>query len=336
MRRWFPFALLVLFPAIVFLQTLSFEFVAMDDELLILDNVKVHGLSLANLRAIFTTYDPELYIPLTLLTYQIEWSLFGANPAVSHAMNLLLHIGSGICVFLILRRFIDRKTALLCALLFAIHPLQAETVAWASARKDLLSGFLFFLSIHLYLRSRDDGMPMRWSVLTFFLGLLSKVSIFPLPLVLLLLDWMRGESLDRDRLKEKIPFFLLSVTFLVIAILGKHTQMSALWIPILLSPTAIFLALKHFFVPTDLSIFYPFTDPVSVAHPAVLFHGVVLLVVAVLIVWSLRYTRLLAGGFLLFLFMIAPSLVNMLKGGGDGAFDVYLSSDRYVYGAMLG
>src|SRR3989344_1526911 len=108
--------------------------------------------------------------------------MFGPNPVVFHATNLLLHIANGLLVFAILRRWIDVRAALLCALLFSVHPLQTEAIAWASGRKDLLSAFFFLLSVLLYDLWLERGGRLRTlSLVSFGLGLMAKVSIIGLP-----------------------------------------------------------------------------------------------------------------------------------------------------------
>src|SRR3989338_2522386 len=126
--------LLLLLPLFLYLPSLNSEFVALDDELLILDNPTAHGLTWENIQHAFTSYDHELYIPLTLLTYQIEYSLFGQNPIFYHITNLLLHLANTLLLFVLLRKFANESTAFLAALLFGIHPINTEAVMWASAR----------------------------------------------------------------------------------------------------------------------------------------------------------------------------------------------------------
>src|SRR3989344_3646014 len=151
------------------------DFVTWDDGLLITENPIIQDISWENVKAAFTTYDPELYIPLTFLTYQMDYAVWGMRPFGFHLTNLILHTGNAILVFwlmtLLLKNFqrtsnnqitnnIITRTpgnvwiALAVALLWSLHPLNTEAVAWASARKDLLSGFFFLLSVCGYLQWR--------------------------------------------------------------------------------------------------------------------------------------------------------------------------------------
>lgn len=314
-------------------SVLTNEFVAIDDELLILDNPKIQDVTFENFHEIFASYDPELYIPLTLFSHQIEYAFFGANPVVYHGMNLVLHIGSTLLLFMIFRRFFIERIAFSCALIFAMHPLNTEAVAWASARKDVLSAFFFLLSIHWYLQWKDEGRRFRMSVIAFACGLLSKVSILFLPLILILIDWVRGEEV---RWREKMPYVFLTALFLIVALFGKPVQTGAFITPVLLSFVSIPFYLWKFLIPINLSVFYPFTAHVSFANSQILFGCLFLLFSGSLILWSLKRTRTVVFGALFFLLMLAPSFLNVLKGGENGVLDIYFASDRYAYVAMIG
>ena len=329
--RFLSIALIVLASILVYAQAIGFEFLLFDDELLIIDNPKIRGLSWAYLKQIFTTYDPELYIPLTLLTHQIEYSLSGINPVIYHTTNVVLHTCNAVLVFLVFTHLINKKTALIVALLFAVHPLNAEAVAWASARKDVLSSFFFLFSLHWYLTAKK-----KLSVFAFLCGLLSKVSIAPLPFVLLVIDWFKDRPPDRSNIKEKLPYFILAAVFVVIALLGKSAQAAEPLIPVLLAFVSIPFYLLKLIVPTGLSIFYPFTDVVSITHPRVLI-GAAILVLITVATWKCRIRKKAPfAAWLFFLLMVAPSLTNVVKGGDTGSYDLYFASDRYVYLAGLG
>src|SRR3989344_80161 len=162
------------------------DFVTWDDGLLITENPIIQDISWENVKAAFTTYDPELYIPLTFLSYQIDHLFWGLNPVGFHLTNLVLHTLNAVLVFFLLQLLLSgnnlplplkgegrvrvawRAIAFLVALLWAIHPLNTEAVAWASARKDLLSGFFFLFSVCGYLQWRarvtlrcEPGEPRR-------------------------------------------------------------------------------------------------------------------------------------------------------------------------------
>ncbi len=156
---------------IVYGQSLGNGFVTWDDGLLITENPIIRGLSFHNLWLAFTSYDPELYIPLTFLSYQINYMIGGLQPFGYHLGNLLLHISNAVLVAMIIGRLPNGKLkiengklfsifnfqfSIIAGLLFAVHPLHTEAVVWAAARKDVLSAFFFLLTVLCYLRSRFD------------------------------------------------------------------------------------------------------------------------------------------------------------------------------------
>jgi protein O-mannosyl-transferase len=275
----------------VYGASVTYDFVTLDDGPLIFQNPLVQEFSLRNISKAFTSYDPELYVPLTIFSYQVEHLLFGNNPAIYHLTNLVLHIANVLLVtwlaFLLGKRLAvsgERLAmfSLTCGGLFALHPINTEVVMWAAARKDLLSAFFFLLSVVLYLLycSRDsiiaDPDSQRFSnrcygrgrfywgsVGAFLFGLLSKVSIVTLPFVLLLIDWMEGSLSTwervRERALEKLPYFALSTIFFTIALFGKSRELASIgtWEKALLSAKASVFYLWKMLWPTNLSVIHP-------------------------------------------------------------------------------
>src|SRR3989344_4715601 len=336
---WLIKVCIILLPFLVFFPSLSNDFVALDDELLIIDNPTAKGLTMENVKRAFTTYDPELYIPLTLLTYQIEYLLFGEfKPFVVHATNLILHIVNALLVTVFVQLLMRRSTHLFpvfCGLLFAIHPLVVETVVWGAARKDLLSSFFFLVSICSYLKWRENDNLHIFSLLAFTLGLLSKVSVVLLPIVLLLTDWLFSGYIDRKMIKEKWPYFALSTIFILIALFGKRAQVTDIGIIALLPFVSVPFYLQKFLIPIKLAILYPFTDGVELLNVRVLL-GVLLMGGITVWAWMQRKkNRLWMFVWLLFLLLLLPSFANVLKGSDSGSFDIYFASDRYAYLAII-
>ncbi len=170
---WFVAGLIALLLAVYGSLVLHGNFVLWDDNNLITNNTHIQGLTFANIGYNFTHFDPELYIPLTFLTYQFDYAFGGLDASFFHFTNLLLHTLNALLVTLLLYQLTKKRwIAVLCGLLFAVHPLNVEAVAWASARKDLLSTFFFFLSCFTYLRYRSEQSASSywWSVVFFFFG----------------------------------------------------------------------------------------------------------------------------------------------------------------------
>ena len=268
-------------------------FVTLDDTLLITKNIAVQGLTLEHLRMIFTTYDPELYVPLTLLSYQIEYTIAGLHPALFHLTNLLLHLSSVALVFgvitLISERFTDDEKqqnvlAAFVALLFALHPLQTEAVTWAAARKDTLSATLTLLSLWSFLtyRKRDAAEWYVASIVFFALALLSKVSVLLMPLVLIALDLLSARSTAK-RLKEMMPLLGLSLLFGIIALFGKaeHVRELPVFEHVLISVKSIGFYIAKFWLPLGLTVYKPELGVVSILRADILLSLIVVLVLLV-------------------------------------------------------
>src|SRR3989442_3546042 len=145
------------------------------------------------------------YIPLTWMTLGLDYLLWGLNPVGYHLTSLLLHAANAVVFFFIVRRLLTRAlpspsergyaltvSAGVASLVFAIHPLRVESVAWVTERRDVLSGLFYLLTILVYLRAYARGAPGRrsyWlSVTLFGCALLSKSMAVSLPVVLLILD----------------------------------------------------------------------------------------------------------------------------------------------------
>ncbi|HLD08354.1 MAG TPA: tetratricopeptide repeat protein [Candidatus Peribacterales bacterium] len=341
------------------------EFVRFDDGLLITENVAIREISPRSLAWIFTHFDPELYIPLTFLTYQFDYLISGQNPFMFHLTNLILHTLNALLVFLFVFLLTGKKwMSLFCGLLFAVHPLHTEAVVWASARKDVLSGFFFLLSLVMYVLwekvtrrdkrgpegtrellvpSHHHSSPLVTSVLSplvtywasvifFLLGLLSKVSIILLPFILILIDFYEGRKITKQTLTEKVPYFLLAFLFGLIALYGKREGFEGVTIlqTILMAARSTVFYIQKLFVPTSLSVLYPIERGIDPMYPEYALPLLIVIAVAAL-VFLLRRYREIVFGVLFFFLMISPSFQNFAKDG-----DYFFASDRYAYLGSIG
>ncbi|TSC60745.1 MAG: hypothetical protein Greene041662_118 [Candidatus Peregrinibacteria bacterium Greene0416_62] len=312
------------------------DFVTLDDMLLITNNDKVHRLNPEYIWRIFTSYDPELYVPLTLLTYQIEYAVAGLHPFLYHLDNLLLHLGSIVLVFAVLKKLTKNEVlALFVAGIFALHPLNVEAVSWAAARKDILSGFLILLSLWTFMRYRETKSKQwyQWSLGIFTLALLAKVSIILIPFSLILLDVLCGNFHKRKCLMEFGPFTGIAILFGCIAVFGKNLQLRELGImeQILLSAKALVFYLWKFLLPTGLTVYQPQFSPVMITSPEFLASIVCVITVTILAVMLRKRFPLLTFGLAFAVLAIAPSFLNFWKKDM-----LYFASDRYAYIGGIG
>jgi hypothetical protein len=188
---------------LVFSPALGNGFVEWDDHVNLSENLGYRGLGWSELRWMFTSTRMGHYIPITWLTFGLDYTFWGMNPFGYHLTNNVIHAANAALFYLVALRLLARATALtgtalrasgvVAALFFALHPLRAESVAWATERRDVLAGFFFLLSVLLYLRASDDAGSARrrllgGSVTCYALALLSKSIVMTLPLVLIVLD----------------------------------------------------------------------------------------------------------------------------------------------------
>lgn len=331
---WITGILLLTF--LVYAACLNNGFVVFDDNLLIYQNPFVEHFSFGSLFHIFTSYDPELYIPLTLLVYQMIHLVAGFNPGAYHAMSLLLHLcNTGLVAWIILQLSGKRSVAVLTAFLFALHPLQSESVLWAAALKDVLSGALGLLSVGLYLRYRSTAEKNMFiaCIVCFFLGLLAKVSIAPLPILFLLIDWMQKRPLSKHALLEKWPFFGLSALFIVIALYGKTAMLQSAGVQtvLLLSLKAAIFYLWTLLWPVHLSVVYPQVHIPSLFQADIFVPAILVLTLCIGAYCARNRLRVVSFGLLWYILFLAPTFSNFYKNEY-----LYYASDRYAYLPSIG
>ena len=226
---------LVLAVLAVFAVGLRNEFVQWDDYNNLVDNSHFRGLGWAQVRWMFTTTLMGHYIPLTWLTFGLDYVIWGMQPAGYHFTNLVLHAANAALFYWVSRRVLTaaapaagetalRAGAAVAALFFAVHPLRAESVAWATERRDVLSGLLFLTCVLTYLRAVNAETPRRrrllaLSLAAFAVAMLAKSIVMTLPLLLLVLDWyplrrlrpLRWSPQTLRVLLEKLPFVAVGV-----------------------------------------------------------------------------------------------------------------------------
>jgi protein O-mannosyl-transferase len=220
---------LVILTLSVYWQLRNYDFVNFDDSEYVYENRQVQGgFTLENIKWAFTTIHMSNWHPLTWLSHMLDYQLYGLNPGAHHITNLLFHILNSLLLFIVFRKMTGHFwQSAFVSLLFALHPLHVESVAWISERKDVLSTFFWILAMWSYIRYvQHPRIDKYLLVLLFFvLGLMSKPMLVTLPFVLLLLDYYPlyrfKKSTDKNNsihkstvyrlVLEKIPLFVIVV-----------------------------------------------------------------------------------------------------------------------------
>jgi protein O-mannosyl-transferase len=224
-----PVLLLIISAFAVYGRILGHDFLSnWDDNKYILENPDVQGISWPRIRAVFSRYYVGNYAPVHLLSYMLDHAVWGLWAGGYLLTNLVLHLFNTLLLYRLLLRLVGGRLAAWCgAALFLVHPVQVETVAWISQRKNLLAMLFFLLAWQFYLAYRDDDSTARSrlyyvaSLITLLLALLSKSIAVIFPVTILLFDrCYPSESVKRQFL-DKIPYLLVAVAAAVLAILSQ-------------------------------------------------------------------------------------------------------------------
>ncbi len=211
-------ALVLVVVAFTYATALQNDFVNFDDELILLENKPVKDF---DIYTIFTKPLAEDFVPLTLLTFAIEYKFFGLKPFIYHLDNIILHLLNCILVFFLIIELSgeDTRMSFISSLLFGIHPLHVESVNWVAERKDVLSCFFYLLSLLVYLRySKTKKVSFYWGAFIFgAMAILAKSFALTLPFVFLLIDYYQGVKIELKIIIEKIPLFIVSFLSILIA-----------------------------------------------------------------------------------------------------------------------
>ncbi len=344
-------------------------FINFDDNMYVTENAEINaGLTAKGFARAFRFSregdSKTYYHPLSYISHMLDCELFGLQPSGHHLMNLGFHILNTLLLFLMMRKSGIQylQSVLICAL-FAVHPLQVESVAWVAERKNLLSSCCWFLAVLTYMNYAAKPNPLKYLFLTFlfFLGLLAKPILLTLPCTLLLLDiWplkrfhlghtesgsristslqedlLTGIRLNFHLLREKIPLFLITILWFLVSIhaaASLNESPTELDVPMQLRIANGIVSYIHylinFFWPFDLSVFYPY--PRSMLPFGEVFAAAfVLLLITIYVIRKIRTRPYLSTGWLWFLGTLFPAL-GLSQTGLWPAM-----ADRWMYVPMVG
>ena len=320
----------------VYLPVFNNKLLAWDDDNYIKNNPLIYSI---NLKDIFSQYVMGNYHPLTILTLAIEYQLFGLNETGYHVINLLLHLLNVSLVFYSINLLVKKpEVALVAALLFGIHPLHVESVAWAAELKDLLYTFFFLVSYIFYLKYLPNQQKKFYvfSLLLFCFSLLSKAMAASLPVVLLLTDYFKGRKINGKTLVEKLPFFLLSIGFGIVAVWAQKSTGATDVINFSFLQRIVFACygfinyILQLFFPLHLSAYYPYPIKSTESIPALYYiYPVLLAGLLIAVFYSVRFTKKYffgVGFFAVTIFLV----LQLLPVGGA------VMADRYSYIPSIG
>jgi hypothetical protein len=360
--RWFtqPFFLALLLVAAtvaLYYPVHGHPFVNYDDSLYVTDNIQVQGgISWDTVTWAFTTFDVGTWHPLTWLSHALDCQLFQLNPAGHHDVNLLLHVLNAVLLFWVLLRSTGYAgRSLMVAALFALHPINVESVAWIAERKNPLSLLFFLLALGAYRWYARAPRVGRYTVvaLLYALGSLAKPQVITFPFVLLLWDYwplrrMFASAQEPNSgtattfppktlswlVLEKLPLFALSAASAFMTMEAKRAGADKVWYPLSIrlenAIVSYALYLRDAVWPARLAVFYPHPE-----HSLGLWQvgaAFLLLLAITALVLDRPRQRYLAMGWFWFL----GTMVPMIGLEGVGYQGMQGMADRYAYLPFIG
>lgn len=357
--------LLLLTTVAVYAPVHNHPFASIDDSKYVTQNPHIQdGLTPSDVIWGFTHGYAGNYHPLTWVSHAADIQMFGLDPAGHHDENVLLHALNAVLLFWVLKRATGYTwRSLMVAALFALHPLNVESVAWIAERKTMLSTLFCLLALGAYRWYAGKPGIVRYGVVTglFVLGLMSKPQIIMLPLVLLAWDYwplrriaarsplfafrrkssvsVSGEprtATGEERpfwwlVREKLPLFFICLMDASVTLIAQHVGGEAqpwpLWARLENAVVSYTRYIRKAFWPTDLALYYP--------HPGATLHfwqwGGACIVLLLITAWALREQRhrYLIVGWLWFLIMLVP-MIGLVQA------DVQGMADRYAYLSFVG
>jgi tetratricopeptide (TPR) repeat protein len=317
------------------------DFTNFDDNVYVTENSHIQsGITPDGFRWAFGAKYFNLWLPLTLLSFMFDYQLYGLNAGGYHLTSLVLHILSSLLLFWLFCRMTGAvwKSAFVAAF-FALHPLHVESVAWIAERKDVLSAFFWMITLCLYVYYTEKPVVKRYLLVlfAFVLALLSKPMVVSLPVVMILLDYwpLKRFELKKEiwilwQLKEKMPFFILSLVLVIITLYSPGKSI----IKHFSAPSQLTKASVNFvtylgktFWPQNLAIYYPFPTIISAWQ---IFGAVSLIIlVSVTVVVIAKRMPYLFVGWMWYIITLMP-VIGIIQIGS------HTMADRYHYLPSIG
>ena len=319
-----------------------------DDQWVVINKYTDAGLDFGNLWAVMTEFHHGQYAPFNEFSYILIHEAFGYSPMAFHAASILWHAANTVLLFLFLQRLLKMipgnrmaeraaDVAWVCCMLWAVHPVNVEPVAWVSASKILIYAFYYLAALLLYLYYIErPGIGKYMALLALFVfSFLGKEQAVVLPLAFLMVDYVtKREEGVRYLILEKLPFLVLALFFGVLTIISQGTGGNMpeydLWQRMLFCAYTLYEYMVKTILPMNLIYLYPFPTTPDGEMPTTMFVYPILIAAATWLTYMMRKERILVFGILFFLvhLLVAVHLISISR--------FAIVADRYNYMAMVG
>jgi Flp pilus assembly protein TadD len=362
-KVWLVALFIALITVLVYLPALQNGFVNLDDDGYVYKNHHIQSIDFKFFKWIFTTFLTANWHPLTWLSHAVDYAVWGLNPMGHHLTSIIFHGLNTFLVVILIIRLIDYAYLTLpptikgthsiiagavTGLLFGIHPIHVESVAWVSERKDVLYAFFFLLSILCYLKytssllKKQKNLNYSLCLLFFILSLMSKPMAVTLPAVLIILDFyplgrlhLKSAFMSRRMvLIEKLPFLILSLASSVVTVIAHQkviipfdiNPLGKRLLIVILAP--VFYLFKMLW-PTNLAPIYPYPSKISFLTIEYMGALILLVCITVFCIWSWKKQKA-------FLVIWGYYVVSLLPVLGIIRVGSQMAADRYTYLPSLG
>lgn len=335
MPRWM-IPLVLSLTAIALLPSLWADFVNLDDGEYVTDNGILKNGSLVEL---LTTPVQGNHHPLTMLSLYLNFLVSGNDAWSYHLLNLLLHLANTYLLFRLAMHLSNNNiiVAFTTAILFGVHPMHVESVAWVSERKDVLYALFFLAGLTYYVKYVEAGSRKHYALVILFLALslMSKPAAVIFPVVLLAIDFFKRRPLRVGLLVEKIPFFALAVVLGIITMLEQKSagatgqEIFSTTTKVLFGFYGIMMYFVKMLLPVNLAVFYPY-PAINTALPAEYYIGPLFFLVLVgLFYFTMKKYRAVAFGLLFYVINLLLVLQFLPVGSA-------VIAERYTYVPYIG
>ncbi|MBK8700110.1 MAG: tetratricopeptide repeat protein [Saprospiraceae bacterium] len=348
-QDWAVVGVILIATYLTFSVVRDFSFVNWDDDRNFYENQLITSLNKENFwkntKQIFKEDVIGNYNPLSIWTFALEKRYYGKgnyngleSPGDWHMTNVMLHLICTFFVYLIGRKLgLKLWGAAFMTLLFAIHPMRVESVAWVTERKDVLYGAFFLAALYQYIRFKQgpDTLKLISILLLFVLSLMSKIQAVALPLAMLAVDFLMDKKLDVKKALKKWPFFLISFLWglMGIYVLSKQGSLDTndstfpFWQRIFIGSYSYLVYVVKSIIPYQISPLYPYPPEM----PAYFYPTILAVPVVIWLLWKSYQNNWFIFGFSLAFFTVNIVFLLQVLGAGQGFI-----ADRFTYIAYLG